>query len=365
MKMRKLTIALFAAALLTPAAAPAQTSQKLTATKVNEYGLIYTLPATTVTVTLEARKTVKTPGEFYLYARKYLGVEPITAPSVEWELVAAEITPGAVADEDRRYVAQFKSGSSPFMMLSDRNFPLALNDEEYQPATAPAPILRAEAAKPTILELPVASQAVTEEMLQSRSSAKRAELAAAKIYELRQQRSDIIAGQADNMPSDGQAMKLALDNLADQEAALTAMFLGTTSVSTEVRSYSYTPSGDDAETVNTVIARLSAVDGLVDADNLAGDPVYLKIATVTRGKLPVNEKGVEKSFPKGGVAYCIPGQAKVTVSFDGRALTTADIDVAQYGVVFGLDPSLFTNKKETTYLRFNPLTGAILELGTL
>ncbi len=39
--------------------------------------------------------------------------------------------------------------------------------------------------------------------------------------------------------------------------------------------------------------------------------------------------------------------------------------MAQYGVVFGLDPSLFTNKREPAYLHFNPLTGAVRELGTV
>ena len=59
----------------------------------------------------------------------------------------------------------------------------------------------AKKARPTILQLPIARQAVTPEMIQSKSSAKRAELAAAKIYELRNMRSEIISGQADAMPS--------------------------------------------------------------------------------------------------------------------------------------------------------------------
>ena len=53
----------------------AQTTQKLTATKASEYGIIYSLPTTVVDVTIETQTTVKRPGEFYRYAKKYLNVD--------------------------------------------------------------------------------------------------------------------------------------------------------------------------------------------------------------------------------------------------------------------------------------------------
>lgn len=113
------------------------------------------------------------------------------------------------------------------------------------------------------------------------------------------------------------------------------------------------------------MARLSVLDGLVDPTDLSGDPIYMTITPLTQGKLPVNEKGVEKSFPKGGVAYRIPGTAEVKLQIGDKVLVDKEFDVAQYGVVFGLDPSVFTNKKAPSYLHFNPLTGAIRELGVV
>lgn len=113
------------------------------------------------------------------------------------------------------------------------------------------------------------------------------------------------------------------------------------------------------------VARLSVLDGLVDPTDLSGDPIYMTITPLTQGKLPVNEKGVEKSFPKGGVAYRIPGTAEVKLQIGDKVLVDKEFDVAQYGVVFGLDPSVFTNKKAPSYLHFNPLTGAIRELGVV
>ena len=142
------------------------------------------------------------------------------------------------------------------------------------------------------------------------------------------------------------------------------MFLGTVQKSVEVRTYTvYLP--DDGAVSHKVVARLSALDGLVDANDLSGAPIYISITPQTRGELPVNEKGITKTFPKGGVAYRIPGTARVTLSYDDETLAEDTFDVAQYGVVFGLDPSLFTNKKAPSYLHFNPLTGAVRELGTV
>lgn len=358
--MNRTIIALALAVATAAPALTAQTTQKLTASKINEYGLIYTLPRTAVDVTVEATKTVKEPGEFYLYAKKLLGLTPITEPSTTYRLESVSITDRATADESERYLVQFKSGSAPYMILSETNLPLAVNTEDVMtlPETS-LPVARDP--EPTILQTEAAIQAMTQEMVQSPSSAKRAELAAARIMELRQTRNDIIAGQADNMPSDGNAMQLALDNLARQEAALTAMFVGTTQTSTQVRTFTFIPGESDKR---QVIARLSATEGIVDAGNLTGDPLYLDYRVTSRGKLPMNEKGETKRFPKGGFAYRIPGTASVSVSYDGNTIESATIDVAQLGVVFGLDPNIFTDKKAPATAIINPLTGAIVELGT-
>lgn len=362
--MKKIISIAVGMALLAGATAAAQSTSKLTATKASEYGLIYTLPVTAFDVTIAVEKTVKTPGDFYQYAKKYLSTVPILAPSTSWRITEAVINPVALADEEQRYLVTLKGGNGAYVMVNDENFPLAINDEGYDGAPDLSPLPAAVAPEPTVLQRPVAQQAVTPEMIQSRSSAKKAELAAAKIYELRGNRNEIISGQADAMPSDGAAMKLALEQLSAQEEALTAMFLGTTQSSVEVKTFRvYVP--EEGEPERMIVARLSAVDGLVEPADLSGDPIYVTVTPTSYGKLPVNDKGVTKSFPKGGVAYRIPGTARVTLQYDGNTLCQGDFDVAQYGAVFGLDPDLFTSKKSPSYLHFNPLTGGIRELGAI
>ncbi len=342
----------------------AQKTTKLTATKDNEYGLIYTLPLTEFEVTVAAEKTVRTPGEFAAYAEKYLGDKPILNASTSYSITGVVVNPIAYADDEQRYLITLKGTGAPSVIVNDNNFPISINDEEYSPDLSLTPLPQAVEPEPTILERPEAKRAVTPEMIQSKSSAKRAQLAAAKIYELRTVRNEIISGQADGMPSDGAAMKLALDQISLQEEALTAMFLGTVQKSVEVSTISV-PVPAEGEPSRTIFARLSQSRGIVSPDDLSGAPIYISITPATVAEMPMSEKGTPKTFPKGGVAYRIPGTANVSVTYDGKTLFDQEFDVAQYGVVFGLDPTLFTSKKSPSYLHFNPLTGAIRELGTL
>ena len=77
--MKQSILALCALALC-PAAVNAQNTQRLSATKANEYALVYSLPTTALSVTLEAEVTTKKPGEFYKYAKRYLNLDnPLTA----------------------------------------------------------------------------------------------------------------------------------------------------------------------------------------------------------------------------------------------------------------------------------------------
>lgn len=337
-----------------------QSTQRLSATKANDYGIVYTLPSTVLDVTIEAQITEKTPGEFYKYAKKYLNVDdPVTAPSLSATVKSITITTRGVADPDERYLVTLKSSTMPFILVGESNVPLAINTEKlFSPTSPDLPVSRP--ADPTPLETEAARQVIFEDMLRSHSSAKRAELAAEQIYALRQSRTDLITGQADQMPPDGQAMQLILDNIDAQEQALVAMFVGTTRTSTTVRTVTYVPEGDQTD---VVIARVSPVNGIVAPTDLSGAPVYLSIAVVEQGELPVNEKGERLPFPKGGVAYRIPGKAEVTVNYDGRTLADENVDIAQFGVVYGMNPSNFTDKKAPVYAIFNPATGAITEVG--
>lgn len=342
--------------------ANAQSTQKLTATKASEYGIIYSLPTTVVDITIEIEKTIKKSGEFYRYAKKHLNTnDAIATESHSSVLKSITITPRGVADPKQQYLMQFKSGSTPFLIINEENLPLAINTDKL-PSTSKVSLPKAIEATLTPLETEAAKQVISGEIAQSQSSAKRAELAAAQLYALRQTRQDILNGEADQMPADGKAMELVLSNIQAQENALIAMFVGTTQVSTEVKTITFTP---EEAIDNDIIARISATEGVIDANDLAGEPIYISLEIVEQGELPITEKGTPKTFPKGGVAYNIPGKVALKIKSQGKTFCDEIISTAQHGVVFGIDPKMFSDKKAPAYLLFNPTTGAIQELGAV
>lgn len=358
--MNKIVLTLIGSSLMA-AGASGQTTQKFSASKANDYGIVYSLPKTVLDITIEAEHVVKTPGEFYKYTKKYLKNEtPIAESSESWTVKSVHVNARGIPNEGEQYLMQFKGGSSPFVIMSDTDLPLAINTEDVNVPESPVLPLPVKAA-PTPLETEAARYAVSEEMMQSQSSAKKAELAAQRIFELRQSRTDYITGQSDQMPPDGDALKIIMDQISAQEAALTAMFLGTEKRETAVRTFTVIP---DDEMNRQVIARISAIDGIVDSENLSGDPVILSLNVTERGEMPLSEKGEVKEFPKGGVAYCIPGSADVKVSYDNQVYWNGGVDMAQFGIVYGLDPKLFSDKKAPSYLILDPVTGGIKELGT-
>ncbi len=357
-------ISLLVGLIASVATMSAQVTTTLSASKANDYGLTYSLPNTGLRITLAAEGVTRVPGEFYNYATQYLGTEAgrraIVKPSQTWTLTEAKVTTeGVPQPNDEKYLVTFKAGSPVEMLLNEQGFPLALGNKleavETPAAAAPAPA--AKTTKPTNSN--AALRAVTEDMVASTSLSKRAALAAQQIMELRRSRQDYLTGQADQMP-DGAALQLILRTIDEQEEALTAMFIGTETHQSSQIQLNYLPEAVDLE--NHVIARLSNSAGFVDADDLSGAPIYLNLQVVERGQMPKNKKGETKKRPKGGLVYRIPGSASVAISFNNKEYTRSSFPMAQLGVTYALEASLFSDRKNPASVTFNPTTGGILKL---
>lgn len=347
------------AAMATPDGIVAQSTQKFTAAKHNEYGIVYSLPITYIKVIAQAECTVSKAGPFYNYARKYLGnVNVVMADAVEWTLKSVDAYSFGVADPEDSYLMQFKTGSSAYLVLSANGLPLAINTEAVEDII---PVHERVAAPASRLDDNSFAPSLPVELLAAESTAKRAEMAAQMIYQIRESRTAYVTGDVDQMP-DGAALKLILERLDEQEQDLIALFCGTRVRSTAVKEFEYLP---EEEIEGDVIFRLSATEGLVDSDNLSGAPVKLSLTIETEGELPVDDKGVEKKIPKGAVMYNIPGSALVAISYEGKELCRKRFDVSQFGIDFGLDPDIFTDKRRPAFVIFYPETGGIRELGTV
>ncbi|MDE5874481.1 MAG: DUF4831 family protein [Muribaculaceae bacterium] len=337
-----------------------QQTKILTAEKHNEYGLLYTLPVTALEVEVTAVREVRTAGPYYRYAKKYVGTDKVIKENNEsWTITSVSVRPYGIPNPDKRYLMQLKAGALTYIGVDADNMILSINREPQTPA-APAP-LPASVMEGEKLADNEYLQYVDEDFIASQSSAKQAQMLAENLMEIRDAKVSLTRGTADNMPADGKQLELMLNSLAHQEKALTAAFLGNVTRETVTRRFTYVPAGNS----RNVLFRLSDFDGFVGAEDYSGEPVYISIHITDEGSLPVDAKGEEKKMPKDAVAYCVPGAAKTTISYMGRELFSGEFEMAQFGVVFGLNPSIFTDKKAPSFAVFDPTTGALKEIGVM
>lgn len=196
---------------------------------------------------------------------------------------------------------------------------------------------------------------MTQEILSAGSVAKMAELCAQEIYDIRESRNALVRGEADNTPKDGAQLQLMLNQLAQQDQALTSLFAGTEHTTHEVFSLTYDPR---QETNKEVLFRFSHKLGILAADDLAGDPIYISLKCTETLPQAVADEQVAKKKAKmeKGIYYNVPVRAKLTVFDSDKEYTTMETPMGQFGSVEILSNLLF-DKKTTTKVTFFQNTG--------
>ncbi|OJU38442.1 MAG: DUF4831 domain-containing protein [Bacteroidales bacterium 45-6] len=359
----KRTIRLFLGGMfLASAALSAQTTVKMSAVKANNYGVAYTLPKTSITIAATVLKTTRTAGEYYQYAERYLNISnPILQNETVYELTNLNTSSKGIPDKANSFLVEFRSNTtSPFVTLTKEGVICAINsDEATERKTVEAPASQTLPPAP----LPNPRTFLSEEILSAGSTAKQAELIAKQIYKLRENKNNILAGEADNMPPDGNAYKIVMDQLAQQEKALTEMFTGHETSETSTVEFTVVPSEKNID--KQVLFRFSKHLGVVASDDLSGAPVYLSLANKNPIEKPIltpkEEKAMAEKFSK-GIIYNIPGKASLRISFNSKDLVSKEIDVVQYGQQDVLAEKMFDNNKQPVKVIFFPDLGAIKQI---
>lgn len=346
--------ALFILILTAAVSGYAQTEINAFFSGANE-GVTYHLPDTKIEITLKATCIKKSPGEFSRYADRYLRVkDAIKEANSYWELTGAETATIGTPSPEKMFTVKLNGSNASNLTLDEQGIIAAIN------TSYPAAEEESQAAVETQRHTD-ASHYMTEEMLQASSSAKLAELTAKEIYAIRESKLAITRGQSENMPKDGQAMQLMLDELDKQEMALTELFIGRTDTLTQEIRILIEPR-ENSDTTKAVLLRFSHKLGFVDKDNLAGEPVYYDFRDLKTVKRPTAEElKKRKPIKKEGICYTIPGKAEIEVYTRTRKLIKEEIPVAQLGTIEILSKSLF-NKNNATKVVFDTATGGIISI---
>ena len=355
------------ALLLMSANVSAQQTKVLTADKHNEYGLVYTLPTTALEIEVTATRTVNKAGKYYQYAKKYIGTDKVIKNDSEsWTITDVRVKNYGVPDEEEQYLMQLKPGAVTYICVDNSGMLLAINQEvelpgNNMPTRGDGSASGRRDSKPDSEKMDMQEylKYVDEDFLASQSSAKQAQMLAESLLEIRDARISLTRGTAESMPTDGKQLELMLASLAHQEASITAAFCGVTETESVTRTYNFIPEEDGRK----VLFRLSDFAGFVGPDDLSGDPVYISVKVGDTPELPVDAKGETKKLPKDAVIYSIPGRANISILHLGNTLYDKDMDFAQFGIKFGLAPTLFSDKKAPSFAVFDPATGAVREIG--
>jgi len=337
-----------------------QNTVKMSAVKGNDYGVAYSLPKTTVAVTAAYTKKIRRVGEFYQYAERYLSISnPITENETIYTLDNITATTKGIIDKDKSYLVEFRANSTaPFVTLTKDGIICAINSDFSFPAetiTEAIPVEQKPGLNPRSF--------LSEEILRAGSTSKQAELIAKQIYRLRESRNNILTGEADNMPPDGQAYKLVMEQLDEQEKALTAMFAGTETTETGSKDFTIVP--DEKDINNRILFRFSKKLGVVDPNDLSGAPVYISLKNkeprIAQVLTPKEEKDMEKKFSS-GIIYNIPNKATLTITYNNKNYVQQECDVVQYGIQDVLAKQMFDNNKVPVKVIFYPDLGAVKQI---
>ena len=319
-------------------------------------GIAFFLPKTAVEVNVIATKVKYTPGDFCQYANRYLRINNVTSePSTDWEIKKIEVRPVGIPDSTKAYIMKLSDKSvMSNIEVTDNNIIKAINTSAPKSAKAEY-----------ILEMPQRAEDgrkyMTEEILSAGSTAKMAELTAKEIYNIRESKNLILRGQADTMPKDGASLKLIMDNLDKQEKALTEMFTGKKVTEDKLFTAVITPENNITE--GTVL-RFSKKLGILSSDNLAGEPIYIKVESLSPMQITAQSEDNDKKKKKApkGILYNIPGKGSVTITFKGKSIfEDNNLMFAQFGNTELLVDDLF-NKKVSTRVIFDTVTGGIKKI---
>ncbi len=353
---------------LVMASATSQTEVRDYRPGVTKEGITYFLPTTKLQIVITAKRTTHKPGTFANYAERYLRTSDVVFAEKEiWDLMSVEMSTLGAADPTQAYtIAHNIKSTAPFVRLAPDGRLLSINCEAEE-----LDELQEGSVQKVHTKRLDPDKYKTQEILSAGSVPKMAELTAAEIYDIRENRSLLAKGLADFMPKDGEQLRLMLQSLEEQEEALLQLFKGTTESEIHTFVLDYIPPTTDVK--GEVLFRFSTRLGLVEADDLAGVPYFIDILDLKTLPAPVEQtpteekkKGLKHLNKKESteildLRYRLPGTARIRVYDMSNTLAQIETPLAQFGRIEHLGGDLF-NKKLQTSIQLSPVTGALMKI---
>jgi len=363
--MKRIILIILATALISPVFGQNNRRNETTTVAASNEGITYALPRTGVRLHVKVLREAFEPGPYASYAQQLLGVVGAkTNSSVKWTIEDVVIETFSEPDPDHVYKAM---GNASFMLSLTNSGILAgintRNVESGETAIITNNLISGQTAENAFSfsnfnDTPLYIQGDSTNNYQPvRASAnQKAAEAAARIFDSRLARYEMVAGLLDEFHPDGEAYKESLKELEKIEANYLSLFTGRTTFKEETFSFDYIP-GASSERGDAVF-RISDENGVLPASDLSGKPVMLKIDPdkSLSGKYAGMAKSENPSAGVSGVYYRMPGMVTINVIYELKTLATARAAMAQFGEIAPVPEELLFGDYE---LLFHTETGAI------
>ena len=291
------------------------------------------------------------------YASRYLGESYATQPTTRYQIERVAMHAHGVPDTTQSYLIQSVATPSveQLVALTPDGLLYSLHGKAYKPTTTDY-----LADYPKGVTQQEASQALPQEYALATSRAKQAEVVASRLFELRERRVELLSGQVETMPCDGPALKMVLDGLDKEIAALQALFAGRTSK----RYYEEivdVPIDDPVS--QQEVARFAPQYGLVDKEDLSGAPIYISVEALNH-PAPQSDAELHKLTKSTALRYIEPRRARVSLQLPERnQAIMLELSVAQWGRTAILEHKLGADKLgQLPYTIYFDLTSGSIEL---
>lgn len=319
-------------------------------------GLSYFLPKTAVRMSVLVEKTTFQPGELADYSDLYFKKPASKKADTSWRIVGVSFSTEGQPDADRKFTVAIDRKHSVLSIDCDRNGVLTAINDKASATVPPKPFVPARKSAPLNPR-----DFMSQDILSAGNLPKMAQLVAQEVYDIRDSRSQLSRGEADNMPKDGEQLRIMFGNLDTMERALMQMFTGVTTRDTVEHTVTFVPTKETAE---FTAFRFSRKFGLTTADDYSGAPYKVTVTDENiMPDLPAAANAARKEKDDFQLGVCLPGKIRLTLSNDGNTVATFDTFAAQFGRVEMLNGALF-GKKMTSHLLLDPVTGCVVKLRT-
>jgi hypothetical protein len=304
------------------------------------------LPKTRLIIGITYHKTTYKSAPFSNYAKRLLALENVvTRDKTEYQIKDVYLSLCNIPDSSKHYGVEINSKTVAYKINIDKNGILhSVNGSEIK-ETEPIKLFAetTEISQYSIPDTTFDYSCLTQEAIQATSTAKMAEITAKQIFEIRENRIELLSGNSENK-LDGNAFMLAINRLEEQESKLLTLFMGITQKATISTFFYYTP--EIQKPNEEILFRFSSILGIVDNNDLVGKPIIIKVEPhIVTGYEFSDKKNKEMGFP-----YNICGGGKFSIYDGNNLLNTIELQVPQFGYISYLPAKLFIPK--STALEF-------------